>query len=180
MHLLVNVVAFKIGWVSSVVGAAQEMPWLGPVAAIVAIAIHLSHAGRPATELTLIVVCATLGALFDSTLVALGWVEYSAGVFSAMLAPYWIITMWMLFATTLNVSLRWLKNRKVLAAAIGLVSGPGSYLAGNQIGAIAFVDQSAALTALAIGWAILLPLLMHVSDELDGIATLPARQRALR
>ncbi len=180
MHLLINAVAFKIGWVSSVVGAAQQMPWLGPVAVIVAIAIHLSRADRPTTELTLIVVCATLGALFDSTLVALGWVDYPSGVFNAMLAPYWIITMWMLFATTLNVSLRWLKNRKMLAAAIGFVSGPGSYIAGNKIGAIAFIDQNAALTALAVGWAVLLPLLMYVSDELDGIETLSAPQRALQ
>lgn len=180
MHMLINAVAFKIGWVSSVVGAAQHMPWLGPVAVTVAIAIHLSTAERPAAELSLIIACASLGVLFDSSLVASGWVAYPSGVFSAILAPYWIVALWMLFATTLNVSLRWLKDRKLLAAALGMVSGPASYMAGNKVGAIEFINQSAALFALAIGWAILLPLLMRLAEELNGIEALPARPNAVR
>ena len=31
---------------------------------------------------------------------------YKAGLFSGYFAPYWIITLWMLFAMTLNVSMR--------------------------------------------------------------------------
>jgi hypothetical protein len=31
MRLLVNFVAFQLGWFACVLGAAQGLPWLGPV-----------------------------------------------------------------------------------------------------------------------------------------------------
>ncbi len=169
MHLLLNVAAFKIGWASSVVGAAQQMPWAGPLIVLIAVAIHLGFSTKPRRELLLLATCALLGGLFDSVLTATGWVRYPSGVVIPMLAPYWIVGMWVLFATTLNVSLRWLKSRKLLAATIGAVSGPLSYLAGAQLGAIEFVDRGPALALLALGWTVLLPLVLTVADALDGV-----------
>jgi hypothetical protein len=105
MLLVINFVAFQIAWLSSVVGGAQQMPWLGPVAVMIALALHLKAARKPFEELLLVLACAVIGAAFDSILVAAGWVAYTSGQFSDFIAPYWIITMWMLFATTLNVSM---------------------------------------------------------------------------
>ncbi|MDX1498258.1 MAG: DUF2878 domain-containing protein [Woeseiaceae bacterium] len=170
MLLILNFVVFQLGWFSSVIGAAREMPWLGPLAALVALAIHFYHARRPMQELMLIVSCAMIGAIFDSLLVSSGWVEYSSGLFSESLAPYWIITMWMLFATTLNVSLRWLRGRDALAAAFGFFGGPLTYLAGQKLGGISLVNETAALLALAIGWAVIMPVLLRLSETFDGMS----------
>ena len=82
--------------------------------------------------------------------------------------------MWMLFATTLNVSMRWLRGRPVLAAVFGFLGGPASYIAGQKLGGIMLVSQPAALSALAIGWAIIMPTLMWLSENLDGM---PGRRR---
>ena len=79
--------------------------------------------------------------VFDSFLVAAGWVTYKAGLFSDYLAPYWIITMWMLFATTLNVSMRWLRGKPWLAAFFGCFGGPTTYLAGQKLGGIVLLNQ---------------------------------------
>ena len=98
----------------------------------------------------------------------MGWVTYPSGQFSPMLAPYWIVTMWMLFATTLNRSMAWLKGRATLAAVLGGIAGPASYYAGQKLGAIEFVEPVAALSALAIGWAVIMPLLMIIAERLDG------------
>ena len=49
MNLLINVAAFKLGWISSVVGGAQQIPWLGPVVVFAAVALHLSRAQRPSS-----------------------------------------------------------------------------------------------------------------------------------
>jgi hypothetical protein len=122
----------------------------------------------PANRLRLI------GAGFDSILVATGWVTYKAGLFSNYFAPYWIIAMWMLFATTLNVSMRWLRGRPKLAAIFGFFGGPASYIAGQKLGGIVFNDELAALLALAIGWAIIMPILMRLSENLDGM---PGKRR---
>ena len=103
-------------------------------------------------------------------LVSSGWVAYTSGLFNDSLAPYWIITMWMLFATTLNVSLRWLRGREALAVVFGLVGGPLTYLAGQKLGGITLVNETAALVALAIGWAVIMPILLRLSAIFDGMA----------
>ena len=174
MVLLINAVVFQIAWLLSVIGGAQQMPWLGPIAALIAIAIHLHQARKPFEEVLLVLCCALIGASFDSILVAAGWVTYKAGLFSGYLAPYWIITMWMLFAMTLNVSMRWLRGKPKLAAILGFYGGPASYIAGEALGGIVFINQFAAMVALAIGWAIMMPMLMWLAENLDGM---PGRRR---
>ena len=170
MNLLINITAFKLGWLSSVVGGAQQIPWLGPLVVFVAVAIHLARAERPSSEFMLLVSCGLIGAVFDSVLVAAGWVTFPSGMVSESTAPYWIVTMWMLFGTTINLSMRWMRGRPLLAAAFGFVGGPLAYIAGHKIGGIEFVDQTAALAMLAIGWAVIMPLLMHLGERLDGIS----------
>ena len=174
MGLLVNFAMFEIAWISSVIGGAQQMPWIGPIAVLVAVALHLRAARKPVEEILLLLTCALIGASFDSMLVAAGWVTYKAGLFSVYVAPYWIITMWVLFGTTLNVSMRWLRGKPKLAALFGFYGGPASYIAGQQLGGIVLTNQLASLIALAIGWAVMMPILMWLSENLDGM---PGRRR---
>lgn len=177
VHALINFVLFQIGWFSSVLGGANGMPWLGPLAVLAVVAIHLRLAHRPLPELMLLLGCATIGAAFDSVLVANDLVGYSSGLFAASFAPYWIIAMYMSFATTLNVSLRWLRDRPLTAAVLGLVAGPLTYLGGAKLGGIKFLDQDAALIVLGAGWALMLPALLLAAKQLDGIEAVPARAR---
>lgn len=174
MLVVINIAAFQAGWFLSVFGGAQQMPWLGPVAALLVLAFHLRAARKPLEEVLLVISCALLGACFDSLLVAAGWVAYKSGQFSSFVAPYWIITMWMLFATTLNVSMRWLRGKPRLAAVFGFYGGPAAYIAGQALGGIVLVNQVAALVALAIGWSLIMPFLMWLSEKLDGM---PGRRR---
>jgi hypothetical protein len=168
MPLVINFVAFQVGWFSSVLGGAEGLPWLGPIAVLLIVAYHLYRAEQAQKELLLVVFCGLLGAVFDSVLVSLNWVGYPSGTFVDGIAPYWIIGMWMLFATTLNMSMRWLKNRYLIAAVLGLVAGPLSYVAGQKLGGIEFIDRPSALVALGIGWAVIMPALMYLSNRLDG------------
>ena len=178
--LILNFGMFKVGWLSSVMGGAQQLPWLGPLAMFIVVAVHLYRARFPERELMLVLLCGFIGAVFDSVLVSLGWVSYPSGLFNEAMAPYWIISMWMLFATTLNVSLRWLKGRYLLAAALGFVAGPGAYLGGQKLGGMVFVDQQAALISLAVGWGLIMPVLVKLAERFDGVGepAQPARTEA--
>lgn len=169
MNVVLNFVAFQIGWFSSVLGGANQMPWIGPLAVLFVVGTHLVVAERPAPEFVLVVLCGVFGTAFDSLLVASGWVTYPSGMFSSVMAPYWISAMWCSFATTLNLSMRWMKGRPILAAVTGLVAGPLTYIAGHKLGGIEFIDRTAALLALAIGWAIILPVLMHYAERFNGV-----------
>ena len=168
MKLAINFFAFQIGWFASVLGAANAMPWLGPVVLIFVLAIHFSMTDRPAQEALLVLACAAIGIWFDSIFVAAGWIAYPSGQWHAMLAPYWIVTMWMLFATTINVSMSWLKGRLLLATATGAVAGPLSYVAGQKLGGLEFVQPVFAIVGLGVGWAIALPLVVALAVRLDA------------
>ena len=168
-RLMINFLAFQAGWFSCVLGAANGYPMVGPVAVFVAVSLHLMLAYKPRRELVLILIAAVMGALFDTLLLQTGWLTYANGMLWAGTAPYWIVAMWLLFATTLNVSLRWLRRSYFAAAMLGLIGGPMSYYGGAKLGGLTFVNAPAALTALAIGWALVTPLLVWLSGRLDGM-----------
>lgn len=168
MSILVNFLAFQAGWFASVLGAAQSMPWAGPAVVLAIVILHLRQAKRPDLEAGLLVASGIIGLYFDSLLVALGWVTYPSGLISSSFAPYWIVTMWVLFATTLNSSMAWLKGRHVLAAVLGAISGPLSYVAGAKLGGIEFVENVGALVFLSIGWAAAMPVLITLAEKLNG------------
>lgn len=168
MNLLINVIAFKIGWISAVFGGANGMALIGAGVIMVAIAVHLYVVAEPARELTLILIVGLTGLVADSIPVSAGWLTYADGNVVAGFAPYWIVAMWMLFATTLNVSFRWLRSRLLLAAVIGAVAGPASYYAGSKIGAVEFTEFVPAVAALSITWMLLFPAFLMLAAFLDG------------
>jgi hypothetical protein len=167
MHPIANFIAFQVGWFSCVLGAANGRPELGLLAAGVNVSLHLFYCGRPWLEASLIMAAVLMGLVLDSILVSAGWLHYETGMFMPSLAPYWILAMWALFASTLNVSMRWMHGRPVLAIVMGAVGGPLSYLAGERLGAVEFAQGPWPFIALAIGWAVAMPLLASLAQQFD-------------
>ena len=169
MQFIINLLVFDAAWFVTVKGAAMGLPWLGPVVTLGVLAYHLKISKQRVAELQLAAFALFLGFLTDSLLLATGWIAYPNGQWIPGLAPYWIIMMWVLFATTLNVSMRWLRGRPRLAILLGAVGGPVSYLAGAKIGAMSFVNTVPAVAALAIAWGVAMPLLMQVASGLEAM-----------
>jgi hypothetical protein len=169
MNILLNIVAFKVGWLASILGAANEMPLLGPAVVLMAITLHLRVVNDPSRELLLIALTGAIGATWDSVMVGAGWLTYPTGTLVAGFAPYWILAMWMLFATTLNMAFRWLQSKMLFAGVLGAVFGPLSYYAGARAGAVVINDLTATMVALAVAWAILLPGLLFLARRFDGV-----------
>ncbi len=170
MKIVLNVVAFQIGWFACVLGAAYAMPMAGTAIALTIVLLHVLRAPRPWHEAILAAIAVALGALLDSSLMMLGLVQFSAGVFVGGLAPHWMLALWTLLAITLNISMRWLKGRDVMGALFGAIGGPLAYYAGQRLGALQLIDLPLALTVLALGWAIALPALVRLSQRFDGYA----------
>jgi len=168
MNVLINAIAFKIAWLSTIFGGANGLPAVGPLVVTVAVAIHLRRVHEPARELTLILMTGAIGMSWDSVMVATGWLAYPSGTFISGLAPYWILGMWMLFATTLNVTFRWLQSRLVAASVMGALFGPMSYYAGSAAGAVVVVEPATVYPALGLSWAMLMPGLLMLARQLDG------------
>jgi hypothetical protein len=148
------------------------MPWIGAVVAALVIAYHLFTANRAAAELKLLAVAMLIGLLWDSMLVYWELLQYPSGMIVPYAAPYWIIIMWALFATTLNRSLGWLQQKVGLSIALGALAGPLAYYAGANLGALTFLDQEQALIALALGWGLFTPVLVALSGRLNQARSL--------
>jgi len=171
MPLLANFLVFQIGWFACVLGGASGLPWVGTGIALAIVTWHLTRAMRPKQELLLVLSAAGIGLVFDSLLVALGWLAYPSGTLVAGTAPHWIVALWMLFAITLNLSLAWLKRRLLVAVLFGAIGGPLAYLGGAKLGALSFVAPTPGLIALAVGWALLTPALVMLSLRFDGFVS---------
>jgi hypothetical protein len=176
--MLANFILFQLGWFACVLGGAHDRPWLGTGVALAIVVWHLARVRDPRRELALVLIAAAVGAAFESALSALGWVRYPTGMLVPGTAPVWLVAIWMLFATTLNVSLRWLRRFPPAGIALGAIAGPLAYWGGARLGAMEFVAPVAATAALAIGWAALTPALVAVAKRFDGVAPAEAPDAA--
>ena len=168
MNLVINIAIYQICWLVCILGGANGYPLAGVFAVAMAVAYHLYAAPRPSTELALLSFAALIGGAWDSLLVNAGWLVYPSGTLIDGTAPYWIVALWISFATTFNVGLRWFKQRLLLASVFGALGGPLAFWAGERLGGVIFAQPAAGFIALALGWALLMPLMMIVSNRLDG------------
>jgi hypothetical protein len=165
--LIGNFLAFQFAWFACVMAAAGGQPWLGiaTIAAVAAVFIALSP--RPARTLLLYALVTLAGAAWDSLTSATGWIHFIGAAHAGWLLPLWMISMWTLFATMLNVCLRWLRGRTWLAALCGLVGGPLAYFGGARLGAVSFGNLPAAMLLQGAGWALLTPALIGLGARLE-------------
>ena len=145
------------------------MQWLGIALAIVLVTLHLARVARPREELKLIVSVMLIGGTWETLLIGLSLLAYPSSMVIPGLAPFWLLALWASFAAQFNTTYEWLKTRIYLAALLGAVAGPLSFRAGSALGAVRFVDPWPAAATLAVGWAILLPLIVVLSRRWDGV-----------
>jgi len=166
--MALNFVAFQVGWFACVLGAGRGLAWLGPLVVALVLGATWWYAPRRRELLLLLAVAGAVGLCWDSALAAAGLIGYAPGALTPPLAPLWILALWLLFASTFALSMRWLRSRVLLAAAFAAVAAPLSYLAGERLGALQLLRPQAALIAQGLGWALLLPGLLLLSRRLDA------------
>lgn len=165
-----NAVIFQCAWFAGVLGAAHQRPLLGTACVVAAMAWHLAVAARPLQEARLVAVVCLIGFVVESAIVGQGHVAYPSGQPIASLAPYWIVALWGLLAIALNVTMRWLRGRLLLAAVLGALLGPLSFSSGARLGGAQLLHPTEALLTLSLVWAVLMPVLVTLAMRFDGVA----------
>lgn len=172
-NVVINFILYQIGWFACVISAAKQMPWLG-VAVIFAIVVwHLKQAKQPKRELALLLIVLVIGGTFDQILLNHQLISYeSHGWMNTPqmnnIVPVWILALWVEFVTILNVSLRWMRGRWLVAILFGAIGGPLAYMGAARLGAVTLNMMPVSYIALSIGWAILTPLMLQLSTKFDG------------
>ncbi len=172
-QIISNFILFQIGWFACVIGASKQSPWLGVIVVAAIVVWHLSQSKQAKPELILLALALVIGGIYDQLMLSSGLISYQAHGWLASLVPAWILALWAVFVTVLNVSLRWMKDIKshgkwLVAILFGAFGGPLAYMGAEKLGAVSLNNLPASYIALAVGWAILTPLLLVLSEKFDG------------
>ena len=159
MRKLINFVLFQLGWFACILGAAHGYVSLAVLFCLAVAAFHLWQCSEPKQEGMLLLKILALGICADTLLLHTGSLVFESKGLLPALSPIWMWSLWVILGCTLNESMSWLKGRFALAAVLGAIAGPLSYLAGVKLGAAQWGDETQALVLLGIIWAIAMPLL---------------------
>ncbi|MFG0275668.1 MAG: DUF2878 domain-containing protein [Phycisphaerales bacterium] len=179
IRFVANILAFEIGWSACVLGLAHDRAWLGPLVVACIAAGTLMTDRRPSRETVAVLTVAALGLGLDSILLGAGVLDLAHGprVAGAPLAFFPVFfAMWVNFALLLNVSLRWLHGRWILAAVLGGVSAPPTYYLAQRFGAVELAEPRwLALATIGVGYALAVPAASWLARRLRiGAAPAPA------
>jgi apolipoprotein D and lipocalin family protein len=167
MFTFYNVVAYQAAWFACVLSAAFGMPWLGAAAALAVVAAHLTLIDRRTAELKLIAAAVVVGLVVDTALLRSGELRFVSSTWPEGFAPYWMLSLWAAFATTLNHSLRWVVRRPWVATLLGVIGGPLAYLAGAKLGALHLASLQTALPLIGVAWGIAMVALSLIAMRLQ-------------
>jgi hypothetical protein len=159
----------QAGWFACVLSAARGAAYLGIALVIVLVVLHLLRVRRPAVEVKLLATVIFIGGAWESALLFFGLLAYPQSRVAHGIAPLWLFALWGLFAAQFNTTYRWLKDRVPIGVLLGAIAGPLSFHAGAALGALRFVKVVPATVSLAIGWALILPLIIILSRRWDGV-----------
>ena len=162
---IINFILFQLVWFVCILGAAINETYTAVAFSLLLILFHFYLAKDKKNELKILLVASIIGFLFDGFLLKSELVLYTNHGWSYSVTPLWIIVLWMGFAITLNSSLSWLKKKIKLSIVFGAIGGPLAYLAGEKLGAVSILCPDA-ITVIAIGWAIITPLLIIITNKL--------------
>lgn len=163
-----NVLGFQSGWWACVLGAGQTMEIPSIALGWVLVCAHVWLSAHRRAEIQLALLAIAMGLLADSALQSLGLISFYGWALGP-LSPFWLWTLWALFALTLNASLAFLKRMHWgVSAAAGLVFGPITYHAGAAFGAAAEPAGGFATFGLAVTWMVLLPLLVLAAQHFSS------------
>lgn len=171
MSKLANFVGFQVCWFACVLGAARGHEWLGPLSVALFLGWALTRSHDVARELASLALAAALGTVVDSVQLQMGWLSYAGTPLAGLLAPAWIVALWVVFAMTFDSSLAWLARRRTWFALFGAVGAPISYWGGARLGAVSFGDPLwPSILGISACWGTALPLASWLVERIRGAA----------
>ena len=164
MNPVINFLAFQTVWLTTVLGIANGLPWLGFLALLIFLAIKLTKAESKKSEITIIVCAILIGFTLETLFIRSEAIIYAQHGPWGVIAPPWILILWINLSLTLNSCLKWLQNHLRLSALLGAIAGPLTYYAGSRLGAGQIgPDAIIGIAILAVSWALATPLLLGIA-----------------
>ncbi len=153
--VILNVILLNVLWLASVLGAANKLLWPAVLCLILLLAVTYIYEGLNKTDRTLIIFSLVFGTVLDGLLQASGLLIYASPFHPfSWLPPLWIMFLWIGFAASIKVGMRWLVVNPVVGTLIMSIGAPISYYSASKIGGVELVHPFHAMLAIALGWFI--------------------------
>ena len=166
---VVNAIIFYVGWFILLVGAVDGWAGWASVALVPMLALHVALVRDWRKEMLLMLTISGCGLVIDSLYIAFGVVGYASPNVVPWLAPWWIVVMYGLFATSVDSSLHWMGHHLGAAAVLGGVGAAVSYAVGVKMGAASFL-LAGGRSPVLIGfvWTLFMPMCIQLSRFLQN------------
>ena len=151
LKTVINVVLFQLCWLACVVGGNQ---W-ALAALLLLVVVHagwIVESDQLLNEMRLVLPLISLGILFDTVLMQIEWILFPQP--SGVTIPFWLMALWLAFASTVRHSMAGLLKKPAVAVLFGALGAPWSYYLGHQLGAVSVTMN--ALIAISLFWGLLL------------------------
>ena len=177
-HMLLNAIQFQACWWACILSVGFGLEKEAILFCLALTGVHVYFSRAPQQELTLALFTTLIGIGVDSALKYFSVIDF-LGWSLGPLSPFWLWALWLAFATTLNVSLRFLRRLPVfITAGLGFFLGPWTYYAGSQLGAARLEASPFHLLTLAVIWMVALPVLVLISQRTSPTSEVASQRRA--
>ena len=163
MKLLINIILFKICWITCVYCAGQGKPFIGPAVVTLSVLFQFLYFKFNTSWLLFLLFVGTLGSLYDSLACSWNIISFPN---DPVFYPLWMSALWVNFASLLHFTLSWMQKKYFISIVFGFFGGPISYFTGKKLGAITLLEPTfLSLIVIACMWAIIMPILLKTSEK---------------
>jgi len=152
-------------WFSVVLGVAYDHR-LTALLVFAMILMVTIHEGWHRSDWMALILGLLVGAVLDGFLQLSGWVDYGQWFNGTQwLPPYWIFMLWIGFALSLKIGMRWLFKNYWVGAAFLIIGAPLSYFSADKLGAVVLQKPTAVMVLIALGWWFYFSLLYGINKS---------------
>jgi len=151
---------FNVAWLICVLGGNL----IAVPAAVLVIGVHMVYFSNNKIELLLICLIAAFGVVIDSLFIRSGLLIPPD---NSLWPPWWLISLWCLFAITLDHSMKWFQDHLAVAVVMGGIAGTLTYLAGTRLTDFSLkVPLPVTLLIMFLTWCAVFPLCLLMTKSL--------------
>lgn len=156
---ILNIILFKTIWLLTVYTVANQLYFVGPIAVILNLCIHLIFSKNKLINIKLYALTSLVGFFVDTLLIQGQVISFSDASF---ISPLYMICLWLNFSTLFEYGLSWSLKKPIIAITLLAFSAPFSYFSAFKLNAIG-LQQPLYFSLVCIGvlWAFSTGLLLY-------------------
>lgn len=165
MLKIINITIFYLGWL--LCGFYHNFS-IGIIVLFLAL-INVVICKYQAKEIFIICILSCLGLMNDALAINFNIFDFADTPLLLNWSNIWLFSLWVLFLTTFNSALRFMKRYSLAFLSIcGAIGGTISYYSAIRLGVLNTKDLFTTIIYLSINWAILFPLIYRIYFKLLG------------